>query len=121
MKFKLRVSTLIKGFAAIYILLGAIMSIICIYIISTRNYSLYAKSKSILSLYNINAGTVILVLMQFIRIMFVAIAIYGFGILVCAAENYLEDKKVKKSINDIKENNGYTPKRNPKINYGDEV
>lgn len=42
-----------------------------------------------MSLYNINAGTVILVLRQFMRIMFVTFAIDELGILVCAAENYL--------------------------------
>lgn len=120
MKNKLKVSALIKGFAAIYGLFGAIMLIICIIIIVTKDYSLYTMSKSILSLYSINASTVIMALLQFVRIMFVTFVIYGFGILVCAAETYLEESKTRKSNSDITGINGYTPKRNPKINYGDE-
>ena len=52
--------------------------------------------------------------------MFVTFVIYGFGILVCAAETYLVESKTRKSNSDIMGINGYTPKRNPEINYGNE-
>lgn len=93
MKKKVNVSSLIKGIAVIYCLFGFVLFIICIAISTNHDFALYNNFESAISFYNYGTLKIASIICQMIVILFRTSLIYGFGVIVNMAEEYLDNHK----------------------------
>lgn len=95
MKKKFSVSSLIKGVAVVYCLVGFVLFVVCIAISLSHDISLYKNFESAISIYNYGTLKTAEIICQMIAILFRTALIYGFGIVVNMAEEYLDSRKHK--------------------------
>lgn len=93
MKKKLNVSSLIKGVAILYCLVGFVLFVICLVISSKHDILLYNNFKSAISFYNYETLKTASIICQMIVILFRTALLYGFGTIVNMAEEYLDSRK----------------------------
>lgn len=93
MKKKVNVSSLIKGIAVIYCLAGFVLFVVCIVISLSHDIALYKNFESAISFYNYGTLKTAGIICQMIVIILKTALLYGFGIIVNMAEEYLDSRK----------------------------